>query len=519
MPSRGRCRPGPASGSRVPRQHVHDECQQSHPPWPRTRPATSSSSGRASRPGRLEPRRLRPAVRQHRGPRWAPSSGSTPTRRITSTSRSVASDSSGNFVVVWESRFTRTARLRRRLRPALRQHRRRRSVAEFRVNTLHDELPDRLPAVASDADRQLRRRLEAATRTARAEASSASGTTARRPLGPSSGSTRTRRATRTYPAVASDAAGNFVVVWESSSQDGSSYGVFGQRYDSAGDPLGGEFRVNTYTTSDQALPVGGLGRGRQLRRRLAELSTRTARATASSASATTARERRWAASSGSTPTPRATRAFPSVASDAAGNFVVVWESDGQDGSSSGVFGQRYDSTGAPLGGEFQVNTYTTGDQRSRRWPPMRPATSSSSGRATARTARPRRLRPAVRQHGSPAGRGVPGQHLHHASTSALPSVASDAAGNFVVVWQSYGQDGSGCGVFAQRYDSTGDPLGGEFRVNTYTTSHQSDPSVASDAAGNFVVVWAELRPGRERTMASSASGTTARERRSAGSSG
>jgi hypothetical protein len=32
------------------------------------------------------------------------------------------------------------------------------------------------------------------------------------------------------PAVASDAPGNFVVAWESNTQDGSNYGVFGQRY-------------------------------------------------------------------------------------------------------------------------------------------------------------------------------------------------------------------------------------------------------------------------------------------------
>ena len=36
----------------------------------------------------------------------------------------------------------------------------------------------------------------------------------------------------------------------------------------------------------------------------------------------------------------------------------------------------------------------------------------------------------------------------------------------------------------------GVPLGPEFRVNTYTTNYQVVRSVASDSAGNFVVVWA-----------------------------
>ena len=45
-----------------------------------------------------------------------------------------------------------------------------------------------------------------------------------------------------------------------------------------------------------------------------------------------------------------------------GGFVVTWTSDGQDGSGYGVYGQRYSSTGAAVGSEFQVNTATLHDQ-------------------------------------------------------------------------------------------------------------------------------------------------------------
>jgi hypothetical protein len=71
----------------------------------------------------------------------------------------------------------------------------------------------------------------------------------------------------------------------------------------------------------------------------------------------------------------------------------------------------------------------------------------------------------------------------------LRSVASESSGNFVVVWESSYQDGSNYGVFGQRYDSTGEPLGPEFRVNTYTLHAQDIPAVASDSSGNFVVLW------------------------------
>src|SRR5439155_1176146 len=70
-----------------------------------------------------------------------------------------------------------------------------------------------------------------------------------------------------------------------------------------------------------------------------------------------------------------------------------------------------------------------------------------------------------------------------------PSVAMNQDGGFLVAWQSYGQDGSAEGVYAQRYSATGAPQAGEFRVNTYTTNGQRDPAVAIDAAGDTVVAW------------------------------
>jgi len=35
----------------------------------------------------------------------------------------------------------------------------------------------------------------------------------------------------------------------------------------------------------------------------------------------------------------------------------------------------------------------------------------------------------------------------------------------------------------------GEPVGPEFRVNTYTIDDQRKPAVAPDSSGNFVVVW------------------------------
>jgi len=172
--------------------------------------------------------------------------------------------------------------------------------------------------------------------------------------------------------VASSSAGDFIVVWQSFMQDGSGNGVFGQRFGPTGLPLGTEFRVNSYLPGDQDRAA--------------------------------------------------------VASDGAGNFVVVWSSAGQDGSGDGVFGQRYSSAGLPLGPEFRVNSATLGVQD-------------------------------------------------------LPDVAADPAGSFVVVWLQGSQ------VFGQRFASSGSPLGPEFRVNTTSAFSMMHPVAAMDGQGAFVVVW------------------------------
>ena len=109
---------------------------------------------------------------------------------------------------------------------------------------------------------------------------------------------------QTYPAVASDAAGNFVVVWRGGGQDGSGAGIFGQRFDAAGARAGSEFQVNSYTTFDQYSPA--------------------------------------------------------VASDDGGNFLVVWKRFANLGSEANIFGQRFEAAGAPAGGEFQINSSTSG---------------------------------------------------------------------------------------------------------------------------------------------------------------
>ncbi|MFH2005047.1 MAG: hypothetical protein ABI333_00540 [bacterium] len=235
-----------------------------------------------------------------------------------------------------------------------------------------------------------------------------------------------------HPKVAASGSADIVVVWESAGQDGSGWGVFGQRLDSYGAPLGSEFQINTETANDQRLPA--------------------------------------------------------VAMAVDGSFVVVWQSD--DGSGSGVFSRRYDSAGNALGVELQVNTHTPSDQR------VCEIAMNDSGEhvvvwmswlqdGDAWGVFGQRFDP----FGDPAGAEFQ-VNSYTVDSQRTPAVAMTQDGSFVVVWSSDSQDEDGSsGVYGQRYDSNGGAVGGEFPVSTFSANSQERPAVAMFQDGGFVVVW------------------------------
>jgi hypothetical protein len=289
------------------------------------------------------------------------------------------------------------------------------------------------------------------------------------------------------PDVAFDRDGNFVVVWHSFNQDGSDYGIFGQRFDAAAVPLGSEFQVNTYTTGFQYFPrVASDPAGNFVvvwQSPDGDVNGIVARRYDAGGVALGAEFRVNTYTTNE-------QIRPAIAMDLQGNFVVAWESEGDhDGSNAGVFAQRYDAAGGPQGGEFQINTYTTDVQR---------RASIAMGAAGEFVI----VWQSYTQDGDRSGiygqrydaAGLPLGVEFHVSTYTTdgqyrPIVARDALGNFVVVWHSYSQDGSDAGAFGQRFDAAGAPRGGEFQIHTYTTLNQRRPIVKVDPVGNFVVVW------------------------------
>lgn len=70
----------------------------------------------------------------------------------------------------------------------------------------------------------------------------------------------------------------------------------------------------------------------------------------------------------------------------------------------------------------------------------------------------------------------------------VPTIARDPSGNFVITWEDY-RNGY-ADIYAQRYNSSGDTLGSNFKVNDdIGTASQAVPAIAMDSSGNLVITW------------------------------
>ncbi|MEL7362790.1 MAG: T9SS type A sorting domain-containing protein, partial [Bacteroidota bacterium] len=236
------------------------------------------------------------------------------------------------------------------------------------------------------------------------------------------------------PSVGVAADGDFVIAWGSDNQDYPySDGIYAQRFAADGTPQDEEFLVNSTTIGDQTVPSIGIATNGdfvitwQSRDRLSPIDIYAQRYAADG----TPQGDEFEVS----PLATGSQSNSAIGVAADGDFVITWQRYGPEyDDRTNIYAQRYSADGTPLDGEFQVNSSTTDIQR-------------------------------------------------------FSSLAMDADGDFVVAWTSFRQDGSGFGVFAQRYAADGTPQGNEFQVNSFTTGDQRLPSVGVDADGDFVIAW------------------------------
>ena len=293
------------------------------------------------------------------------------------------------------------------------------------------------------------------------------------------------------PAVASDGLGRYIVTWTSDGQDGSRFGVFTRRFGADGSPLGDEYQAPTTTSGDQwysavaanadgdtiinwtqsisVSPYSQLVFGQQYDAAGSTVGTQMQQTSVTS-------QNEWYPSVGMSSTGTYTIAFeasyreptggnstgifaaqfdatgtqigsdfqvntyeaddqkhPDLAMSPTGDFVVVWDSEDQDGSDVGVFGQRFNAAGLPQGAEFQITESTQYDQ-------------------------------------------------------AVPCVAMDSAGGFAVTWQGHGAD-SYDDVFVRIFNADGTARTDELLVNQTVYRDQTAPDIAMAADGTMLMVW------------------------------
>jgi hypothetical protein len=237
-------------------------------------------------------------------------------------------------------------------------------------------------------------------------------------------------------SVAMNTLGSSVVVWYDLRNDPGNWSlvdIYGQRYNSAAEPIGSNFLINDTTTAIHYgydpravfLPGGGFVvtwydyRNNWYTDIYAQIFDSVGNAVGSNFRVN------------DDVTEEFNHYNPNIAANDSG-FMIVW-SDSRNGGSD-IYAQRYDTAGNAVGGNFKVDDGSSD------------------------------------QYG--------------------PSVAANDSG-FVVVWYDYRNGSSD--IYAQRYDAAGNAVGSNFMVSG-GISDQYDPSVAASDSG-FVVGWCDYRDG------------------------
>jgi len=334
------------------------------------------------------------------------------------------------------------------------------------------------------------------------------------------------------PAVARDAEGNLVVVWESAVDAPSAQvSIRGQRYDSVGSPVGTEFQVETSlgdtgAEPDVAMRADGsfvvvwkdydTRSGSSIRARAYDRD-----AVPRSNALTVSTDDYYSAGPRLQSTPPEARGFgygyksaPSIAPGSSGDFVVVWSSGDRFLQYFGyvnylmVRGRRVASDGILQGTEFHVGG--SGFYWSAR-PDIAAAApgkfvvvwSESSyeyGYEYGYYTRTRSFSVLGRQLGEDGETATPAFYVGPGGYRG-PAVAADATGRFIVAWPTYPSYDSDYEVLAQRFygdgNHVGDPItvsrarAGTGPVTGATNAGRFGTDLALTGDGHFIVVWAE----------------------------
>jgi hypothetical protein len=232
------------------------------------------------------------------------------------------------------------------------------------------------------------------------------------------------------PAVTAGPDG-FVVVWTSYySSSGRSNEIMARRFDPNGEPLtDGEFQVNSTRLGNQTEPAVAMG---------------------------------WT-----------------------GDFIVAWQGPGVD--QEDVFFRLYDNHGQALGDELPTDPDSVGRQLRPRLALGRDGTFVMAWEERISDGSEESC--AIRAQRFDGSGFAPGQSLlvdEGLGDGRYPEVAMDERGRFAVVWLL---DRTGRKVMARLFDPNDQPRTEPFEISTWAFSSLTNPAIAMNASGQFVVVW------------------------------
>lgn len=173
------------------------------------------------------------------------------------------------------------------------------------------------------------------------------------------------------PSVGKLNGGGYVVVWESNATDGSSYGIYSQKFTADGNSSGDNFKVNVLTTNNQSFPsVAG--------RKVAG-STDYAVVWSDNSDGTTNYDIYMQiyknnspllgydllinnATQGADSSRNNDQLYPKVAGLSNGNYIVVWASDDAGDGEMNIYGKIIDNSGNLVSSKLSINSTTTRSQ-------------------------------------------------------------------------------------------------------------------------------------------------------------
>lgn len=302
--------------------------------------------------------------------------------------------------------------------------------------------------------------------------------------------------THDYPEVAALAGGGHVAVWVATADvpAGTTKLVYAQIYNADGEKAGAAILVDPLGLMDQTMPsVAGLADGGFVvvwqGVSFEGLGVYAQRYTAQGAATGDAVL--------VNATPYADPQDPTVTVLTGGGFAVSWTANDPEDGSLSVYARVFDATGAAITGDLIVSTSQFGYEFT-----QGSVTEGIAGLAGGRFAvvftdangaDGDSLGVYVRvfeANGTPLTTEQVQVNTTGTGVQHLGSISALANGGFVVSWTDENSlDGSGSGVFAQRFDADGNKVGGELQVNTETDSSQLHSKVEQLGDGGFVIVW------------------------------